>query len=94
MYISVHFTEIRFSRSLQRINGSVGVKFSRELNRLCLIAGLRRYCSRSCHCFQVRCLHVTMLWALCISALTFRDSVPRLELLALFGDFLGIFGKV
>jgi len=40
------------------------VKFSRELNRLCLVAGLRRYFSRSCHCFQVRCRHVTMLWAL------------------------------
>ena len=27
------------------------------------------------------------------SALTFRDFVPRLELLTLFRDFLGIFGK-
>ena len=28
------------------------------------------------------------------SALTFRDFVPRFEVLALFGDVLGIFGKV
>ena len=27
------------------------------------------------------------------SALTFKDFVPRLELLTLFRDFLGIFGK-
>jgi len=36
----------------------------------------------------------TFWLSLLTSALTLGDFVPRLELLALLGDYLGIFGKV